>query len=195
MTSSLESEPVAAGAICCEAADNLRELRRLRGEIESLAESLDEEAFLRKQAPQKWSVGECIAHLNATARPYLDKLPAAIEAARSDGLTGEGPIKRGLPGRLFLWLIEPPSRLRFKAPQPFQPQPNQSKDEIMREFRQIRDELAQVIESGGDLDWSRAKMGLPTLPGFKLRQGEIFAVLLAHERRHLLQANKAAAAG
>ena len=181
----------ATKAICQEAAEALRELGRLREEIEALACGLDEEAFLRKPGEDRWSAGECIAHLNATARPYLDKLPGALAEARRAGLTGDGPVKRGILGRLFLWALEPPARVKVKAPRAFLPKPNQSKDEIMREFRNIRDELGAVIEGSGDLDWSRVKMGLPTIPQFKLRLGEIYAVLLAHERRHLWQAKKA----
>ena len=183
---------MATRPICAEASDGLAELSRLREEIEELAFGLNEEAFLRKPGEGRWSAGECIAHLNATARPYLDKLPTAISAARSAGLTGEGPVKRGILGRMFLWALEPPARVRVKAPQPFLPPPNQSKAEIMSEFRSIRDELAAVMESSGDLDWARVRMGLPTIPQFKLRLGEIYAVLLAHERRHLWQARRAA---
>jgi hypothetical protein len=179
-------------ATSAEAAEDLAELQRLRREIETLAARLDEEAFGRQPGEGRWSVGECIGHLNATARTYLKRLPAAVEEARRAGLTGAGPVRRSLFARLFLWALEPPSRVKVKAPKAFLPRPGQTKDETMREFRAIRDELGALMETARDLDWSRVKMPLPTLPSMKLRLGEIFAVLLAHERRHLWQMKRTA---
>jgi hypothetical protein len=173
--------------MCREAADDLTELQRLRGEIETLAAGLAAAAFEKGPSEGGWSVGECIGHLNATARTYLDKMPAAIAAARAQGLTGEGPVKRGWFGRMFLWALEPPAKIKVKAPQAFLPSPGLGKDETMREFREIRGRLGELMEASGDLDWSRVTMPLPTIPRFKLRLGEVFAVLLAHERRHLWQ--------
>jgi hypothetical protein len=177
-------------AIGHEAADDLAELARLRGEIEALAAPLDEPAFQCRPAEGQWSVGECIGHLNATLRSYLKKLPADIAEARAKGLTGEGPVNRGWFGRLFLWAIEPPPKMRIKAPRAFLPRPGVSKAETMREFHELRDRLAELMESAGDLDWARARMSLSTIPALKLSLGEIFAVLLAHERRHLWQMKK-----
>jgi hypothetical protein len=173
--------------ICREAADDLAELRRLRGEIEALAAPLDEAAFLCRPAEGHWSVGECIGHLNATLQTYLATLPNAVARAREAGLAGEGRVRRGWFSRIFLWALEPPAKMRVKAPQAFLPRPGVSMDETMREFRELRDRLAESMESAADLDWARARMSLPTAPSLELRLGEIFAVLLAHERRHLWQ--------
>ena len=180
----------ATKAICQEARDDLQELQRLRDEVEALAGSVDEETFLRRPAEGRWSAGECVAHLNAITTRYLQKLPDAVAQARRSGLTGEGPVKRGILGRIFLWALRTPW-MRVKAPQAFLPKPNQSKAEILAEYHSLRDQLAQVIESSGDLDFSRVRMGLPTIQRAKLSLGEVYAVLLTHEQRHLLQAKRA----
>ena len=174
-------------SICQEAVEGLKELGRLRNEIEALAAGLDETAFLRRPSEGQWSVGECIAHLNATARSYISKLHGTVDEARRQGLSGEGPVKRGLVGGMFVWALEPPPRRKVKAPRTLLPPQDLSKEEVMREFRAVRNELGELMDGSGDLDWSRVRMGLPTIPWLKFRLGTIYAALLAHERRHLWQ--------
>ena len=177
-------------AISREAREAHEELERVRSEIEMLSAKLDEQAFQQRPGEGRWSVGECIDHLNKTNQVYLRKMPAAVEQARKAGLTGEGPVKRGWFARMFLWALEPPSKMKVKAPKAFLPRPDVRKEQTMREFREIRDDLGALMEKSSDLDWSRVTMPLPTIPQFKLRLGEIYAVLLAHERRHLWQMQK-----
>jgi hypothetical protein len=174
-------------SICQEAVEDLKELGRLRNEVEALAAGLDQAAFLRRPGEGQWSVGECIAHLNTTARSYISKLHGTVDEARRRGLTGAGPVKRGLVGAMFVWSLEPPPKRKVRAPRTLLPPQDLSKEEVMREFRAVRNELGELMDGSGDLDWSRVKMGLPTIPWLKLRLGAIYAALLAHERRHLWQ--------
>jgi hypothetical protein len=60
----------------------------------------------------------------------------------------------------------------------------------MEEFSQLRRQLGECIEQANGLDLRKNKMPLPTIQKLKFSLGEIFAILLAHERRHLWQARR-----
>src|SRR5262249_19676797 len=85
--------------------------------------------------PDRWSIAQCIEHLNATARSYLPMIDEAIAEAIRRGRYGEGPFRYTLMGRLIAWSQEPPPRLKLKSPRAFQPPPRRARQETMAAFR------------------------------------------------------------
>jgi hypothetical protein len=49
--------------------------RQSEAEILRLTGSLTDEAFNGKPAPETWSIGECIEHLNRVAEAFLPRRP------------------------------------------------------------------------------------------------------------------------
>jgi len=80
-----------------------------------------------RPAPDSWSVAECLEYLNATARAYLPFLDEAIAEAIRKGWYRPGPCRYNLIGRLSVYLLEPPPRLRTRAPEVFEPQPTRGR--------------------------------------------------------------------
>ena len=110
-----------------------------------------------------------------------------IEEARREGVLGDGPPKRGLMAKLFIRVLEPPVRFRAKAPQPFRPRSEISKDEALAEYDASHQALRELIEKSDGLDLGRTRLTSPAASWMKLRLGECYAILAAHERRHLWQ--------
>jgi hypothetical protein len=166
----------------------------LAAEADALVAPLTEEQFTWRPAPGSWSVAECIDHLNSTARLYLPRLDEGIAESIRRGLYGEGPFTHDLIGRFFVRTMEPPVRIRVKAPKTFQPGSGRSRSEIMAAFRAYQVQFVDRLRQASGLDLRRAKVHSPASTWIKMSMNSGFALMVAHERRHLWQAQRVIAA-
>ena len=174
--------------------DNYRQqFERLATEAEALVAPLSEEQFTWRPAPGSWSVAECIDHLNVTARLFLPQLDESIAEATRRGLYGEGPFDHDFVGRFFVRTMEPPARLKIKAPTSFQPA-QRSRSEIMAAFRGYQVQFVDRLRQASGLDLRRAKVHSPASTWIRMSLNSGFALMCAHERRHLWQAQRVLAA-
>jgi hypothetical protein len=174
-----------------------QEIRQLRGQFEeisaesdTLAIPLRSDQFDWRPAPNAWSVGQCLEHLNAVARFYLPRLDEGIAEAIRRGLYGEGPFRYGWLGRWSVRLAEPPPRFRLKALQAFEPQPNRSKQEITAAFRAYQVQYVDRLHQANGLDLARAWVRPPFAAWLRIPLGSGFEIMVAHERRHLWQVRR-----
>ena len=86
--------------------------------------------------------------------------------------------------------LEPPVTRRFKAPGAFAPDGPKPLDEVAPAFLRYQDEVQQRLAAAKDLDLWRTKVKSPAVPLLKFSLGETFAIIAAHERRHLAQAEE-----
>lgn len=135
-----------------------------------------------------WSIAQCIDHLNTTARLYLPQLDEGIANAIRQGLYGEGPYKYGWFARMAVTMMEPPPRMRVKAPAAFQPPPGRTRREIMAAFRAYQVQYVDRLRQANGLDLARARVRSPAASWIFFPLGTGFAMMTAHERRHLWQA-------
>jgi hypothetical protein len=135
-------------------------------------------------------MAQCFEHLNATAREFMPAIDRAMADARARGLTGSGPFVYSMFERLFLRATEPPPRLRMPAPRVLKPAPDRPMTAVLGEFTQWQDRLGERIRLADGLDLQRVRGRSPAFPLFTWSLGSLFAITLAHERRHLWQARE-----
>jgi len=166
------------------------QFERLAGEADALVAPLTEVQFNWSPATGGWSVAECIDHLNVTARLYLPRIDEAIAEAIRRGLYGDGPYTHDLLGRLFVLSMEPPAKIKVKAPESFRPGARRARSEIMAAFRAYQVQFVDRLRQANGLDLRRAKVHSPASSWIKVSLNSGFALMLAHERRHLWQAHQ-----
>ncbi len=83
---------------------------------QELASGLTAEQLTLRSDPAKWSIAECIAHLNVTAATVQPFMRQGIERGKKEKLLGKGPFKFGIKGRLLIWIATPPPKFRMRAP-------------------------------------------------------------------------------
>lgn len=171
-----------------------QQFERLAAEADALVAPLSEHQFTWHPSPGAWSVAECIDHLNVTARLYLPQLDEGIAEAIRRGLYGEGPFPHDLIGRFFVRTMEPPARIKVKTPTSFQPALQRSRPEIMAAFRAYQVQFVDRLRQASGLDLRRAKVHSPASNWIKMSLNSGFALMAAHERRHLWQAQRVIAA-
>ena len=168
------------------------ELRTLIRQVRNLGDPLDRETFNRRPAPDRWSVAECVEHLNATARLYLPVLTDAIDAARKKGVVGARGSGKTWLGRLVVWGQEPPPRRlsRMKTWPAIEPARDLDPGDVLDEFEALHEELIVRMNEANDLDRKKVRVPSALDPRLKLSLGDWFAFLAAHGRRHHWQAEQ-----
>jgi hypothetical protein len=163
------------------------ELDDATGTAQVLAGRATEEAFQRRPAPTRWSAAECFHHLNITSRAFLPLIDKAMkEAAASRSRTPT--YKRDFVGWLLCRMLEPPYSQRLKTTPPFVPLNAGSKDDLLREFTQLQQELIARLSTACGLDLVRVRIRSPFNERMRYNVYSCFRILAAHQRRHLWQA-------
>lgn len=80
-----------------------------------------------------------------------------MPAAAAGVLTAAGPFAYPLLESLFLMTMEPPPKLRFRAPAAFAPAPNGTAATLTSEFVEWQDRLAERIRPAAGPDLRRAR--------------------------------------
>ena len=157
-------------------------------DAEGLVGDLNEEQLLWRPAPNQWSVGECLEHLNITHRQWLPLMEDASREGRDRGTLHPGPYSYGFLSRLFLRLVQPPPRLKVKAPAPFQPPAHLDKDRVIEDFKTLHARAEQVIRDSNGIDLAKVRVQSAFSRHIRYPLGMGFWILAAHDRRHILQA-------
>ena len=171
-----------------------KQFEQIAVEAHSLAAPLSDAQFAWQPAPDAWSVGQCLDHLNATARVYLPEMDEGIADAIRRGLYNPGPYVYNWIGRLSVYVTEPTVRFRAKAPRPFLPAPTRPKTDVMAAFHAYQVQYVDRLRQANGLDLARARVRSPIVRWIRMPLGSSFAMMVAHERRHLAQARRAALA-
>ena len=145
-----------------------------------------------RRAEGSWSIAECIAHLNAANSLYSDAIQAAIIDGRRRGWTGgKSDARLGLLERGFVNLLEPPYRLKFKAPSKCRPGKSSfAPDDLLAAWEATHERLAQLAAESRGLDLGRIKVVSPASSVLKVSLLCAFMISPAHDRRHLWQAQR-----
>ena len=165
------------------------EFEHLADEADALAATLNNEQFNWRPPSGRWSVAQCIDHLNVTARMYLPKLDEGIAEAIRRGMYGGGPFHYNWLGRTLVRTVAPPPRFRVRAPKEFQPAPSRGKQETLAAFRAYQVQFIDRLRQANGLDLARARVQSPAASFLRIPLGSGFSLMVAHERRHMYQAH------
>lgn len=167
-----------------------RQFEGLSAEADALVAPLSDAQFAWQPAADAWSVAQCLDHLNVTARQYLPMLDEGIADAIRRGLYSPGPYAYNWIGRLMVYVVEPTTRFRAKAPKAFQPAPGRPRPDVMAAFRAYQVQYVDRLRQANGLDLARARVTSPVARWIRMPLGSGFAMMVAHERRHLAQARR-----
>src|SRR5438093_1866669 len=91
------------------------EYRSAQARLHELVRAVPEERWGRRADPARWSVAECVAHLNLTSLAYLPLLRDAVARAGALEMRPAGRYRRDVVGWLLWRTMGPPVRVRLKT--------------------------------------------------------------------------------
>jgi DinB superfamily len=167
-----------------------RQIEAINEDARDLLTGLSEVQVNWRPTPAHWSIAECLDHLTVTNRELMKQIEAGMSDARARGLTSRGPFRYGIIGNMIVRSMEPPAKLKFKAPKIFKPRPDQSLEMVTKDFFAAQDELLRLINEANGINLARVKIASPVTTLIKLSLGQAFGLIATHERRHLWQARQ-----
>lgn len=168
-----------------------RILQKAIGEWQMLAPA----ALNATPAPHQWSAAQCLEHLNIYGRHYLPAIRTAIERGKQQG---KNPAAQRQPGWLGLWftnlmLPQPDGQLKskMKAPKNAIPAAQPDARAMLAEFIEQQETLLALIDAAARVDVNTLRVPTSLSPLLRLKLGDTFAFVIAHNERHVLQIGRA----
>jgi hypothetical protein len=163
-----------------------RQIDESRRRAHELVSTLTAEQIARRPDPGKWSIAECLAHLNITAATVQKLMARGIEQAKQEKRFGGGPFSIGPKGRLLIWIAEPPPKFTIRAPKNVRPPTVIDNPlQVLPQFLHAQDEWERLMREQEGLNLVKIKVGQGA---FRIRLAAVLPWMMAHQRRHLLQA-------
>jgi hypothetical protein len=156
---------------------------------QSLVSRAGETRIAARPMPDSWSAAECLVHLTLSTEMYFLVWPVAFADARARGLLGNGPFRMDVAGGILNWVLQPSRRIRNKAPAFLQPGAN---EDALPRFLASQDQLLATVAEWDGLAVDRIKIASPVASRVRYNVWSSFRVTDTHQRRHLLQAERAA---
>jgi len=172
----------------------LRQIDAVTQDAHALVAGLSDAQFGWRPGTGRWSVAECLDHLNRSIALTLPAFDRSIADARARELRGRGPFRYGWFAKWLVRDMEPPARRRYRTVNRLVPGSDGRTDAVHQEFVALREALARRVRDADGLDLKRAKVQSPVTRLLRMPLGAYFAMILAHDRRHLWQANQVRAA-
>lgn len=155
----------------------------------ALVKDLNPQQLNWQPQPGTWSVGQCLEHLCITDEVYL---PAIAISLRDKPVS---PVQDITPGWFARWFItsfiEPsPKTKRARAPKKIVPSA-QVESSVLDRFLRSNQAAREFIRQAGNYDVNHIRFKNPLLPVLRFTAGTGLEIVSRHERRHLLQAERA----
>lgn len=160
----------------------------IRADADRLMTGLTEAQFHWRSAPGQWSICECLAHLNVVDGVDVEPLARAAIDARAKGWLSDGPFRYGAITSWMIGKVEPPVKLKVKAPAAYKPPASQPRDVVLDEFHRIHARLTEVLALADGLDLARMRVPTPISKWIRFSFTERLRLIATHDRRHLWQA-------
>ena len=149
--------------------------------------TIDPGVLLQQPAPGKWSIVEVLEHLNSYSRYYL----LAIEKS----LQGDNPatdlFKPGWLGYYFTKLMKPKENgtiaNKMKSPKDHRPPKFLDAFPVLNSFLEHQHYLLELLEQAKLKNIGSIRIPITISKFIKLKLGDTFRFLIAHEQRHFVQ--------
>jgi len=173
------------------AARAIDELHASDRQATAVALGLDAEQLNQPPAPGSWSVGQCLEHLYIANEVYLPPMTQALQGQYPSAVEQVTP---GWFGRYFIRTYIDPTTQKARAKAPGKIRPAQRVDaDILARFLRSNDAARDLVRRASAFDVNRIRFKNPFVGGIRFTVGTGIEIVWRHQRRHLLQAERARA--
>ena len=147
-------------------------------------------ALTWKATPETWNVLECLEHLNRYGRFYLPE----VKKRMSQGKPGSPTFDSGWLGNYFVNMIAPKPAVKTKTMKtmgPMNPNGQDLDTTALDVFIQQQYAWLDLFDRARNTDLTRTRTKVSFTSLIRLRLGDTLRFVVAHNQRHLGQAERA----
>jgi len=142
-----------------------------------------------KENLEKWSVLECIEHLNRYGDFYIPEISQRIKNGQK--VSGSPTFKSGWLGNYFAESMLPKEKLnKMKTFKSMNPVGSNLDKRVLEKFINQQKQLLELLDAARATDMTKTKTAISISKLIKLRLGDTFRVVIYHNYRHIVQADK-----
>jgi hypothetical protein len=154
-----------------------------------LFQNLDEKTLLKPSGSGGWSIAQCLEHLNTYGYHYLPLIGKGLEQHGKP--SGATYFKSTWLGAYFTRLMEPGEGMKkMKTFKHHIPADALDVHAVIREFVNQQEELLRLLKMASGRDLNRIKIRISISRLVRLKLGDVFQFIIAHDERHLQQAKR-----
>jgi hypothetical protein len=166
------------------------ELVAAQARLHRLAETTSPEPWSRRADPDRWSAGECVAHLNLTAIAFLPLIRTGLEQAAAIGGGAPARFRRDPAGWVLWRTARPPVRFRVRTAARFVPTGSEPLAHLLATFDRLQQEQLEVVALADGRPIHRVKITSPFDPRLRYNLYACLTILPPHQERHIWQAER-----
>jgi len=158
--------------------------------LHRLAESTPPGSWPARADPDRWSAGECIAHLNLTAIAFLPLIRTALAEAAAIGGAAPARFRRDPTGWMLWRTAGPPVRVRVRTAAQFVPTGAEPLSQLLTTFDRLQQEQLDVVAQADGRPIHLVRIRSPFNPRIRYNLYACLTILPPHQERHIWQAEQ-----
>lgn len=172
--------------------DNTQLLHKLEEQVEQHIQAaiqhfqnIPEDVLLASSVNHGWSIAQCLAHLNSYGDYYLPAIHRSLKEKTKD----HSFVSSWL-GAYFKKMMDPSTgKQKFKAFKGHIPPAHLDAHKVVAEFIRQQEVLLRYLREAKEADLN-TRIPISLTKWIKLKLGDTFQFLIAHNERHLQQAKR-----
>jgi hypothetical protein len=168
----------------------IAEANAIANDAERTFGTLNPEQLNWKRHPDQWSVAQCFEHLIKIDALYFPQLRRIAQGTYASSWRDRVPWLAHLFGSLILRAVQPGSRRQLKAATHVEPATSAIDGDIIARFTAHQREVIEHMRATRSHDLSTVVVTSAVAPIAFYSALDAFRILVAHERRHLGQAER-----
>ncbi|HEY8397391.1 MAG TPA: DinB family protein [Flavihumibacter sp.] len=165
----------------------------LLDQIDAMYQHTPLELLETNDGPNRWNTLQVLEHLNTYYRYYIPLIEKAMAEASNKQAGPSKHFKPGWLGGYFTKSMLPRQGKvtnKIKAMKAHSPSPDLDKERVMTEFMQWQRQFILLIERGRQVDLNKIRIPISIAQFIKLKLGDVFMFIAAHNQRHWVQIEK-----
>ncbi|GGF04478.1 DinB family protein [Hymenobacter cavernae] len=161
-------------------------VRQLQAQAETELAPLDDFTLNFKPSPERWSVLECLEHLNRYSRYYNPAIAKALQQVPTQAQNAS--VRYSWLGRKSITLVQSDNGKQYKTVKHMNPVGGNLGREVLTEFREHQAQLLTLLDAAQCADLNKKVVPVEFFRLLKLGTGEALEFVVRHQQRHMQQA-------
>ena len=149
---------------------------------------LTEEGLNWKSSVEQWSVAQCFDHLVTANAAFFPSFEKVLSGQKRNTFWERLPWLSAFWGKMLIKAVSPESKRKLKAPKIFQASSSNVDGTIIRRFIDQQNQVIGYMKATEGLELEKIKISSPVTRVITYSLMDAYRVVIAHEKRHLLQA-------